>query len=148
VQLPFSRLEDFLVHPDQIIFLNDSSLKRWRRHLKDDVDSHGEISSRTISAILPDEKTKSPYFFQHPCVGNKICILQNVFDSSFERSVQVSKKWIRKKYNSGYFSRKATDVSDVVIFRYGNIPAPDSVDTNTISVMEHSAKYMAVLFMD
>jgi hypothetical protein len=153
VKITYSRIDDFLAHPNQILFLNEAALFVWRRHLKDNINAQGNLTSRTIYSTILDLSYREPYFFQHPAVANRLCLLQNVFDSSLERAATVSQRWVERHYNLGYFAGIGGQVSkQLKVLYYGNFLSENEITDTTVPVIEwrgdEGIKYIAVLFVD
>jgi hypothetical protein len=153
VQLPYSRIQDFISRKDQLLFLSEDAFDAWRRRRRDDMDAHRNLIPRKIYANLFPPGYEDPYFFQHPCVGNRLCIVQNVIGSKKEVAAYVSFKWLKKRFNVGYKSPSLIDTSGVVEYVYGlclgNGATPQ---THQISVLRWGSVqnylYAAVLFVE
>lgn len=143
VELSYSRVTDFIEHPNQILFLTTGPLREWRDRRKYGVDTVGDILSRDIQSVVMDIDYKDPYFFKHPALENKLCILQNVLGGSIERSATVSNKWMTKKFNLGYYSKISNKDVPVKIYHIGK-----GTDGEGVPVLKSGTKFIAILFIE
>ena len=98
----FSTEEDFRVEPGVSVFLGVDSLNNWRVDLKRKSVSNLRIRSKIeVEYALYDE----PYIYM---LGDKMWLVQNVYEGDFLRAFQVAYEWFQYKVNRGYGADRYT----------------------------------------
>jgi hypothetical protein len=98
----YRSLRDFRSSPQQLLFLNRSSMERWR------LERSFGGKMNIYSVLIPD--TQEPYFYRNSNIaGGKIALIQNVEKGELARALGVGERWLEDRVNPGYFGEGFRD---------------------------------------
>lgn len=143
----YRTLSDFRKVPEQLIFLTQASLMKWKTE-----SARGRTQNEVITYIRPD--SFEPYFYRNYNISKgQISIVQNVENGDLAGALEVAEKWVKDRVNSGYRVDDAGKAIERVTYTVytedgeGETIA-GSPEGEKVSVMEYpGGEYAALLFI-
>ena len=142
----YRTLSDFRKSPQQLVFLNRSSLVRWKFE-----KSRTTNQNTVIYDIRP--KISEPYFYKNFNIAKgKLALIQNVIDGCLGRALGVAEKWTKDRVNSGYRCEMLPENVSVNYTMYtkdgeNEIVLGDHGEVNVDIIMYPNGEHAALLFI-
>ena len=143
IESGYQTIRDFRQADQQVIFMNQSSLKRWKE------ERSLATSSKAVSGVWRPDYTE-PYFYRSPKIrGNALMIVQNV-NGDLEMAKLVSYLWVVERRNVGSEGpdREVPGISYVIYEVHGEKKEVKGETKEMASVVHYGEEdYGAVLFL-
>lgn len=138
----YKTLNDFRRSPQQLIFLNYTSLLRWK------IEKFQRETTNTLSSYLRQDVIE-PYFYHNINIENgKVYLIQNVYGGNLENALGIAEKWNEDRINPGYkyITESSGKKGYSVYSEEGKGAVIPGENSKTIKVLEYSdGSYAALL---
>lgn len=102
----YSTTSDFISRRNQLVFLGVEPIVQW-------IEFASNEAQNTITNEFDYDFREGPYFYRnYKLMGEKIVIIQNVYEGDLARAVYVAKVWKEKGVNMGFWVPKSQTDND------------------------------------